>query len=94
MLEIEQLENGTIRLVGHLDASQSEKADQVLSQINGSITLDMSGLKYISSSGLSILVKTYKRLNDNGHRLQLMNLNDHIRDVFSYTRLDQFFEIE
>lgn len=59
MLNIEKQENGTLKIEGRFDASQSEKASEKLSQIEESITVDMSDLDYISSSGLSVLIKTY-----------------------------------
>lgn len=94
MLTIEKTDNGTIRLTGRFDESQSKKAIEEFEKIEKSVTIDMSGLDYISSSGLSVLVQTYKRLNDKGEKVKLTNLNSHIRDIFSYTRLDQIFEIE
>jgi anti-anti-sigma factor len=93
MLNIKK-ENGTVKLEGRLDASQSEKAKEELSKINESITIDMSDLDYISSSGLSVLIKTYKRLEEGGETVTLTNMSDRIRDVFELTRLDQFFDIE
>ena len=51
----------------------------------------MEELSYISSMGLGILVKNYHRLNSMGHKVILKNLNEHIKDVFKYTRLDQLF---
>ena len=41
--------------------------------------------------GLGILVKNYHRLNGMGYKVILKNLNEHIKDVFKYTRLDQLF---
>lgn len=94
MLNIEKQGNGTLKIEGRLDAAQSEKVSEKLSEIEGSITIDMSGLEYISSSGLSVLIKTYKRLEKEGEPVKLINMSDRIRDVFELTRLDQFFELE
>lgn len=94
MLTIEKQEDGVLILEGRLDASQSEKASDALSEIDESFTIDMSGLDYISSSGLSVLIKTYKRLEESGETVRLINMSDRILDVFKLTRLDQFFEIE
>lgn len=94
MLDIEKQEDGTLALKGRFDASQSDKAREKLSQIDQSITIDMSDLQYISSSGLSVLIKTYKRLEEEGKTITFINMSDRIRDVFELTRLDQFFEIE
>lgn len=94
MLTIEKKSANELKFIGRLDASQAEKAASHLSKKDETITIDMADLDYISSMGLSILVNTYKRLNENGHTIKLKNLNNHVRDVFKYTRLDQVFTIE
>ncbi len=93
MLTIEKVSEDMVRLGGRFDASQAEKAAAGLSDYNKTITIDMADLDYISSMGLSVLVQTYKRLNENGEGLRLINLNSHVRDVFRFTRLDQVFDI-
>lgn len=94
MLTIEIKSANESKFIGRLDANQAEKAANHLSKKDETITIDMSDLDYISSMGLSILVNTYKRLNEKGHTVKLKNLNNHVRDVFKYTRLDQVFTIE
>ena len=93
MLEIIQKQSNELQLSGRFDASQAEKALQVLSVQTESVVIDMSELDYISSMGLGVLIQTFKRLEQSGHTLKLKNLNNHIRDVFKYTRLDQVMEI-
>ncbi|MDZ7719576.1 MAG: STAS domain-containing protein [Balneolaceae bacterium] len=94
MLTIEKKSANELKFKGRLDASQAEKAANHLSKSEETVTIDMSDLDYISSMGLSILVNTYKRLEKNGHTVRLKNMNDHVRDVFKFTRLDQIFTIE
>lgn len=93
MLTIEKISENELKFIGRFDASQEKKAADELSHQKETVTIDMASLDYISSMGLSVLVNTYKRLNENGHTLRLKNLNSHVRDVFKYTRLDQIFEI-
>jgi len=94
MLTIEQVSENELKFIGRFDASQQQKAADELLTKEETITIDMAGLDYISSMGLSVLVNTYKRLNESGHTVRLKNLNNHVRDVFKYTRLDQVFEME
>lgn len=93
MLTIEQVSENELKFTGRFDASQEKKAADELQHQIETVTIDMSGLDYISSMGLGVLVNTYKRLNATGHTLRLKNVNSHVRDVFKYTRLDQVFEI-
>ena len=43
------------------------------------MTLDLSGLDYISSAGLGVLLKTQKRLMGTGGKLRLAGLKPHLR---------------
>lgn len=94
MLTIEKKSSNELKFIGRLDASQAEKAANQLSKHEQSITIDLSDLDYISSMGLSILVNTYKRLDESGETVVLKNMNNHVRDVFKFTRLDQVFTIK
>lgn len=93
MLTIEKIADNTLMFKGRFDASQAEKATIELSKQTETVIIDMTELDYISSMGLSVFMSTYKRLNEKGHTLKLINLNNHVKDVFKYTRLDQVFDI-
>jgi anti-sigma B factor antagonist len=70
-----------------------EHANQVFEKINKSTVVNFKELDYISSAGLSVLLVTQKRLSDNHQQLKLINMNNHIRDVFKYAGFDMIFEI-
>jgi anti-anti-sigma factor len=93
MFEIRVTENKEIQLIGRLDASQVDKANEILDTITTTTVLDFSELEYISSAGLGILLEVRKRLDDSGHNLKLKNLNKHISDIFRYAGFDRIFEI-
>lgn len=93
MLEIRFADDGNIHLIGKLDASQSPKASEALERINDSIVLDLSELNYISSAGLGVLIAASQRLTKEGKSLKLINVNDHIRNIFHYARLEKLFDI-
>ncbi len=94
MFEIRLEPNGEIRLQGRFDATQVEKAFEIFNQISKTTTIDFSDLDYISSAGLSVLLKTQKRLKSEGHELIIKNLNRHIREIFKYAGFDLIFKIE
>ena len=94
MFDIKESDNGAIHLFGRFDASQTERAREVLDEVAESRVIDFQGLDYISSAGLGVLLGTQKRLNDSGAGLKLINLNQHIREVFRIAGFDQVFEIE
>lgn len=93
MLEIRESNNNQLILTGRFDASQVEKARGVFLSLSEGKTLDFSGLDYISSAGLGVLLAAQKRLSQRGQALKLVNVNSHIRDVFRFSGFDQIFEI-
>jgi anti-sigma B factor antagonist len=94
VLELRVGEDGTILLSGRFDASQVQKAKEGLDAVDGPAILDFSGLEYISSAGIGVILATYKRLLDGGHSLRLVGMSDRIRNVFQYAGLDRVFTIE
>lgn len=94
MLTIERISTDLINLGGRFDASQVDTAEAVLNEVGESITIDCSGLDYISSAGLGTLIATQQRLAESGGALTLSNLSGHIRDVFRISGLDQLFTIK
>ena len=93
MLEVRFMEGGWVHLLGRFDASQAAEARQALAAVEESVTFDLSGLEYISSAGLGVLLKTQKRVMAGGQGLRLVNANKHIRDIFKYAGFDRIFEI-
>ena len=93
MFEIEMTEGGILSVEGRLDAAQSVKAQEFLDRVDGQCVLDLSGLEYISSAGLGVLLKTHKRLMGSGSGIKLVNVNHHIHDIFRYSGFDKLFEI-
>ena len=94
MLAIDFGPNDVVVIAGRLDAAQSPAAQAFLDRVQGKVTLDCTGLEYISSAGLGVLLKTQKRLLASDGKLRLSGVNRHLRDIFEYSGFDQIFEIE
>ena len=94
MFEIEYGQNGEIICTGRLDAAQCAKAQTFMDEVSGASVLDFQSLDYISSAGLGVLLKTQKRLVAAGGGLKIINVNNHIFDVFRYSGFHAIFEIE
>ena len=93
MFDIGFGDDGEILCSGRLDAAQCATAQAFLDEIADTRTLDFSRLEYISSAGLGILLKTQKRLAESGAALRIINVNNHIHDVFRYSGFDAIFDI-
>ena len=67
------------------------------SQASGSgvrgIVLNFSGLEYMNSSGIGLLVTLLIRVNRERQQLLVYGLSDHYRSIFQITRLDDAIAI-
>jgi anti-sigma B factor antagonist len=94
MFEIGLGDRGQVVLSGRFDASQADKARAVFDALTAPTEVDLSGLDYISSLGLSVLLKTQKRLREScGGGLRLVHVNKHIMDIFRFSGFQHIFEI-
>jgi len=53
------------------------------------IVLDFSGLDYMNSGGIGLLVTLLVRANRQKQKLLACGLNDHYKQIFELTRLDE-----
>ena len=83
---------------GEMDTVAAVEAEKVLKPIydsNGKdVIIDCSGLEYIASSGLRILLSILKGAKANGSRVVMRGVNDDIKTVFQLTGFINIFEFE
>jgi len=94
MLKIELANKSTVVLTGRFDASQIAQADPIFDSLEGHSTIDCKELDYVSSAGIGVILGAYKRLHDAGFSLKMVNVNEHIRQVFRYAGLDKIISME
>jgi len=67
--------NALVALVGDLDLNTASDLTRVLNTFieNGpaEVVLDFSGISFLDSAGISVLIKTQNSLNDRGRRLTI-----------------------
>ncbi|MEP5762994.1 MAG: STAS domain-containing protein [Halieaceae bacterium] len=94
MFEIGSGEDGVIYFKGRLDTAQADKAREFVESSAEASVFDFAELEYISSAGLGVLLVAHKRLMRSGGALKLINVNNHIHDVFQYSGFVKLFQIE
>lgn len=82
-------ENGTLRIAleGRLDTNTAPQLEAELKTSLSGITeleLDFSGLEYISSAGLRVLLAAQKTMSKQG-KMTIRNVNETIMEVFEIT---------
>lgn len=94
MFDINMGPDNVIHLYGKLDASQVDKAKEVFKNIDSPYIVDFENLEYISSVGIGALLEVYQRLNQQGKKLKLINMNKNISNVFYYAGFSRIFDFE
>ena len=97
--KIEEIDGKYIAtLEGEMDTAAAEEAEQVLRPLYNSggkdVVSECSGLDYIASSGLRILILILKGAKANGSKVTLKHVNDDIMNVFKLTGFTTLFEFE
>ena len=97
-MKLEKEQNGsrlTIRLGGRLDTNSSPQLDAEITDLTGitELIFDFSGLDYISSSGLRVLLGTQKRISKTG-TMKVIGANETIMEVFDISGFSQIITIE
>lgn len=90
-------QTGVIDIKGSITA-QSEDAlmDAFTSASSGKtrgVILNFSGLEYMNSTGIGLLVTILVRANRQQQQMLAFGLNDHYRNIFELTRLNEAIHI-
>ena len=92
MFEI-SINDNEVHMQGRFNAAMVDNAMKVFDEVNETYLVNFEGLIYISSAGLSVLLKTQKRLMANNHELILKNMNKFNREIFKLAGFDTIFTI-
>ena len=57
------------------------------------VVIDFSGLEYMNSGGIGLLVTLLVRANRSDHKLLACGLDDHYKQILELTRLDEAITI-
>ena len=98
-MTIEKKLNGelaTLVVAGRLDTQTAPELEKELNGVVSGIkqlTFDMTGLEYVSSAGLRVILKAQKIMNSKGS-MKLTGVNDSIMEVFDITGFIDILTIE
>jgi anti-sigma B factor antagonist len=90
-------EASAIDIKGDLTAACEDVLMDAYSQASGertrALVLNFNELEYMNSGGIGLLVTLLVRANRQKQRLLAVGLNDHYRQIFELTRLDEAMDI-
>ncbi len=94
---VQDKERTVLRVRGELDALSCPELRPVLDSLVGdgqrAITVDLSELRMIDSSGVGAMVSLYKRVRANGGEVRFVGVTAQPLVIFKLLRLDRAFEM-
>jgi anti-anti-sigma factor len=86
-----------ISIVGVVDSETVEEfagaIDAVLEGGCYNLVLDLAGMNYINTAGLSIIADTFKRTQQNKGALKILNATETIRELLDVVRFTKIIDI-
>ena len=85
-------------LEGEIDLHVAPRLESSLARITkkrpSRVVVDLSGVTFIDSSGLAVLIRALQDIQKYGGKLQLSGITAEVRSIFEMARLDQVFLID
>lgn len=94
-----KLDNGVLTAMvdGRIDGTNAKEFQQELEKaiadVDKAVLLDMSGLAYISSAGLRVMLLVAKTLDKQDVKFAVYAMSEQIRDVFLISGFDKIINV-
>jgi anti-sigma B factor antagonist len=81
---------------GEIDISTASSLDEALQAAmaaSGRVIVDLSGVRFMDSTGLSVLMRAHKDQAEAGSGLRLAAISDRVSRLLTVTKLDTVFAV-
>src|SRR5437773_10385783 len=78
----------------HVSPRLARSLARMIAKCPEHVVVDLSGVTFIDSSGLAVLINAMQDMKEYGGKLTLAGINTNVRSIFETARLDQFFLID
>lgn len=86
-----------VRLAGELDLSNADYFHEELTRAEArepaALVIDLSGVSFMDSTGLRLLLSALRRAQAEGRRLVVVQGQEQVRDLFRIAGLEDVFEV-
>ena len=85
----------TLDITGRLDTTTAPNLETVIKELSEDtkeLVFDMSGVEYLSSAGIRVILGAYKKMNSNQGIMRIEKANDVVCEIFEMTGLSQMLE--
>ena len=91
-----EADGARVVFTGELDLAGTEAARTAIEkaeETSGMLVLDLSGLTFMDSTGLEIVLRAARRAHDSGRRLVVARPSPYVRRLFEMTAIDRSLDI-
>jgi anti-sigma B factor antagonist len=96
----QEIKNKTLILRVSGDLIGEDNGTQLVSAVSEAMThqaitciIDISGLRYINSSGIGVLITILTKFRNKGGEVYLMNPSDSVKKLLVITKLNSIFQV-
>jgi anti-sigma B factor antagonist len=96
----QEIKNKTLILRVSGDLIGEDNGTQLVSAVNDAMShqtitciIDISGLRYINSSGIGVLITILTKFRNKGGEVYLMNPSESVRKLLVITKLNSIFQV-
>lgn len=98
MLNVQRRKLGNVSLLnldGNVLIGETDSLREIMQTLpsTSAVILDLSQVSLVDAHGLGVLLQLREQAQEKGMRLELMNVGNHLREVFRMTHLDSVFPI-
>ena len=87
----------TLEITGRLDTTTVPNLEAVINELfedTKELIFNMSGVEYISSAGIRVLLGAYKKMTTSEGMVRIEKANETVREVFEMTGLSDMLDKE
>ncbi len=82
----------TLEITGRLDTTTAPNLESVVNELSEDtkeLVFDISGVEYISSAGIRVIISAHKKMKSNQGTMRIEKANELVREVFEMTGLSE-----
>jgi anti-sigma B factor antagonist len=95
-IQVKPADDATIlEVTGEIDGSSAPQLQEhivALAQPGSKLLLDLSGVSFMSSAGLRVLLLLYRQISGGGGQVVLVGLSDALKDTMAATGFLKYFK--
>lgn len=88
-----EIEGHTLRVRGEIDAHSAHQLGTALRAQDGDVEVDLSGVGFVDSSGLRVLIEAHQMIEGRGDVLTLADPSPAVQRMFELSAVDGYLNI-